>query len=410
MENKNMKPKILFVLTRSPYPAVDGTRERILGELKALKSDFQINLLIITDEIISTSDKNTLQYEIDGEVFIFKLTKIGCYFHSFINLLSHNPLQSGYFYSRKANNWLKINGHTYKSIHFHTLRFGRYISYLKKYKNCPESRLLLCFNDAISLNYKDAQIKAKGLWRLIYKIETNRIKNYELKMLKIADDFSIVSERDKQYIESNWKMKYKNQIIPIIQVIRSGIEDAIFNFNYKPQTNNFVFIGNLFYPPNRQGLSFFCNNIWPEILKRKPETKFLIIGRGGEEFFNNIPKVEILGFVDKPYQLMTEQALFISPAVFGAGVPTKSLLAMALGLPVISTIINAAGIEGVIDGQNICLIDYTKPQLAVNKIINILEDEKYRKNIGSAGKELVFQKYRQSVNYFQLRSFISGSN
>jgi glycosyltransferase involved in cell wall biosynthesis len=172
-----------------------------------------------------------------------------------------------------------------------------------------------------------------------------------------------------------------------------------------------VFIGNLFYPPNRQGLAFFCRNIWPEIIAQKPATKLLIIGHGGVKFFgtkkNTDKNIEILGWLDNPYPLLTQQALFISPADFGAGLPTKSLLAMALGLPVVSTLNNSAGIEGIIDNKNICLVDYQKIRPAAEKIIRLLADEEARKKIGQGGKELIFQKYRQAGNYPLLKSFLT---
>lgn len=403
-----MKTKILYVLTRPPFPASDGTRERILGELQALNQDFNIDLLIISDEDVKISTIEKLNQIGITDITVFKLKKINRYRRSLFSLFSKYPLQSAYFYNPKAYRWLEKHAANYAVVHFHTLRFGFYIESLKNKKICPNTRLLLCFNDAISLNYHNAGQKAKGLWQIIYKIETDRIKKYEIKLLTIADGFSIVSARDRDYILNNWQNIYPKLKIPTINIIRHGINDALFAYNYRPQNNNLVFIGNLMYPPNCQGLSFFCRKIWPEILKQKPSSKLIIIGRGGEKIFDRYPGIEALGFIENPYLLMTRQAMFISPADFGAGVPTKSLLAMALGLPVISTANNAAGIEEVTDGKNICLIDYQKSQLAAGKIIAALNDEVYRKKIGTGGKELVNKKYKQSNNYFFLKTFITN--
>ena len=404
---ENIKQKILIVLTRSPYPANDGTKERILGEIKALSNDFQVSLLIVSAEKVTKEQEDYLKKVITGDIFIFKLSKISCYINSFFALFTEYPIQSLYFYKKNISTWLQKNKNDYEVMHFHTIRFGEYIVDLKKGK--INARLLMCFNDAISLNYKDAKEKAKGLWRLIYSIETNRIKKYELKMLNTADGFSIVSQRDRDYLQNNWKEKYPNKEIPEIQVIRNGIDDYLFDYNYNPQTNNLVFIGNLFYPPNRQGLAFFIHNIWPNIILKKPETKLLIIGRGGKEFFEQTQNIEILGFVDDPYELMTKQALFISPADFGAGVPTKSLLAMALGLPVISTTTNAKGIEGIIENENIYLIEYDRCNEASDKIIQTLEDKEFRIKVGKLGKELISNNYRQSTIYPKLKSFIKNN-
>ncbi len=403
-----MKTRILFVLTRPPYPASDGTRERILGELKALSADFEVDLLIVSDETLKTSAIEALNKIGINQIKNFRLKAFSRYRRSLFSLLSKQPLQSAYFYCPEAYSWLKTQAINYSAIHFHTLRFGSYLESLKEDKICPNTRLLLCFNDAISLNYRDASQKAKGLWRIIYKIETDRIKKYEVKLLSVAVGFSIVSARDRDYILQNWQANNTSLTKPNITVIRHGIDDSLFTYNYLPQNNNLVFIGNLMYPPNRQGLDFFCQEIWPEILKQKNDTKLIIIGRGSQEMFSHYPQVEALGFVDNPYPLMTQQGLFISPADFGAGVPTKSLLAMALGLPVVSTHNNAAGIEGVEDGLNICLIDYQQKSAAATKIVKLLENETERQKIGRAGKDLATANYRQSLNYPLLKKFISG--
>lgn len=400
--------KILLVLTRPPYPAIDGTRERILNEISNLCSDFELDLLIIGNENLNTDQQKFLIDLGVKTITSIKMSKIKSYINALLSLPTSLPIQSSYFYSQKAYNLLKKIAPEYFAIHFHTLRFGQYISKLKSDKVCPSTRLLLAYNDAISLNYQDAAVKAKGVWKYIYKIEASRISPYETKLLSMADGFSVVSARDRNHIVSNWQKKYPNQQAPTIEVIRNGIKDEVFNNNYNPQNNNLVFIGNLLYPPNKQGLKFFCENIFPLIITAHPNTKLTIIGKGSLEHFSNYQNCEPMGFVDNPFPILTTQALFISPADFGAGVPTKSLLAMAIGLPVVSTATNAQGIDGIIDNENICLIDYKQVKVSADIIIKALDNIDYRNKIGRAGKELMEQKYKQSLNYPTLENFILG--
>lgn len=404
-----MKTKILYVLTRAPFPMVDGTRERIMGELDLLSHDFDIDLLIITSENITNNTVEKLKQIGVNEVIIFNIHSYHAYLNSFLTLFTNKPLQSSYFYNAKAYKWLENNEKNYKTIYFHTLRFGRYIDKLKKNRIKSTCRLLLGFNDAISLNYKDAGIKAKGLWKVIYKIESNRIKNYELKLLTIVDSASIINKRDRDYILHNWHKNLPKLTKPKIHVIRHSICDDLLSYNYHPENNNLVFIGNLKYPPNRQGLDFFCSQLWPGIIKEIKNIKLIVIGRDGEKFSSEYPNVEALGFVDDPYQIMIKQAAFISPADFGAGVPSKTLLAMSLGLPVISTYNNAAGIEEIANDVNICLIDYKNPEESISKIINAIKNEKYRLKIGREGKKIIINNYLQSNNYNILKSFINNA-
>lgn len=409
MENKNLKTKILYVVTRPPYPALDGTRERILGELKKLNEDFDVSLLIVTDEKVAEKTVQHLQSILTGEVVVFNLLKIKCYLRSFVGLFSSLPLQCSYFYSQKVKKWLQMNEYKYKVIHFHTIRLGEYIKDLKKNRiSSKASRLLLCFNDAISLNYSNAKKTAIGLWRIIYKIESNRIKDYELEMLKTADSCSIISRIDKEFIENNWKEKNKEEKVPTIITINHSIDDSIFDHTYNPETQNLVFLGNLLYPPNLQGMELFCKNIFPLIFKNKTETKLFIIGRGGKEHFSGLRNVEPLGFVDNPYDFISKQALFINPATFGAGVPSKVLLAMAIGIPVVSTNNNISGIEDIQDKENVCLIDHNTPEKSAEKILALLSDEKNRKQIGNAGKVLALNNHKLSRNYAKLKNFIQN--
>ena len=400
--------KILLIITRPPYPAIDGTRERILNEISNLCLDFKLDILIIGNESLSVSQHDFLINLGVKTITSIRITKVQSYTNSLLSLPSSLPIQSSYFYSQKAYKLLKKIAPKYFAIHFHTLRFGKYISKLKSDQVCPSTRLLLAYNDAISLNYQNAVIKAKGVWKYIYKLEANRISPYETKLLSIADGFSIVSARDRNHIISNWQKKYPKQKAPTIEVIRNGIKDEIFNNNYNPQNNNLVFIGNLLYPPNKQGLKFFCENIFPLIIAARPNTKLTILGKGSKEYFSNYQNCKPLGFVDNPFPILTTQALFISPADFGAGVPTKSLLAMAIGLPVISTANNAQGIDGIIDNENICLINYKEIQKSANRIIKAIDNTDYRYKISKAGKELIEQKYKQSLNYPALKNFILG--
>ncbi|MCX6747901.1 MAG: glycosyltransferase family 4 protein [Candidatus Nomurabacteria bacterium] len=325
MENKNLKTKILYVVTRPPYPALDGTRERILGELKKLNEDFDVSLLIVTDEKVAEKTVQHLQSILTGEVVVFNLLKIKCYLRSFVGLFSSLPLQCSYFYSQKVKKWLQMNEYKYKVIHFHTIRLGEYIKDLKKNRiSSKASRLLLCFH------------------------------------------------------------------------------------TYNPETQNLVFLGNLLYPPNLQGMELFCKNIFPLIFKNKTETKLFIIGRGGKEHFSGLRNVEPLGFVDNPYDFISKQALFINPATFGAGVPSKVLLAMAIGIPVVSTNNNISGIEDIQDKENVCLIDHNTPEKSAEKILALLSDEKNRKQIGNAGKVLALNNHKLSRNYAKLKNFIQN--
>jgi glycosyltransferase involved in cell wall biosynthesis len=397
-----MKRKILIVLTKSPFPAIDGTRERILNEIQDLQNDFELHLLIIGNETIKEFSIERLLSLGIKSIKTFKIKKSTSYSQSALALFSKHPLQSIYFWNKKAYQWLQNQSKEFHAICFHTVRFGRYI--IKMSQDKHSSQLLLSFNDAISLNYIDAAKKAKGIWKYIYKIEAQRLKEYELKLLPLVDKSSITTERDRDFIINNWNNQIKKEA-PKIEIIRNGIKDELFSYNHHPENRNLVFMGNLSYLPNKQGLKFFIKNILPLICAERKDVKLIIIGKLSKEIFAKIPNCIPLGFVDNPYEIIRKQALFINPADFGAGVPTKAITAMAIGIPVISTRTNAQGISGVEENNNIFIMDYTNIRRSADAIIKILDNEYLMNKVGTAGKKLIESTYKRSANYIDLKKF-----
>lgn len=394
-----MKPKLLFFSTRPPFPPVDGTREHILSELKALAPFFQIDLFIASDEKLRPDAKNELEKIIGGQVLFHYSSRLACRLRALGNIFSSQPLQVSYFYSRRIARRFQKIAPDYQSFYCHTLRPAKYFLELKDCLPKISGRVLLDLNDAISLNYNYAAERANGIWRLIYAWEKNRVKNYELKLLDGFTHFSIVTERDRDWIYNNWRAKYGSEPEKKITVLRYGVNDNFLEYNYSPQNNNLVFIGNLYYPPNRQGLKIFCQKIWPLILKARPESELLIIGRGAKNLFAGYQNVRPLGFIDNPYELMAQQAAFLNPITFGAGISTKTVLSLALGIPIISTAIGIAGVEGL--GQSsepIFLIDYQKPVQAAEIILQALADKEARLLISQKEKALARSLYLKSKN------------
>lgn len=398
-----MKPKLLFFITRPPLPAQDGTREMVLNDLKTLAADFTIDIFITADEKISAENADRLRSLAGGELFYFYRPKWRRSLRAFRHIFSGLPLQTAYFHSRQAIRQLDRRAKSYDAFYFHTIRTGPYIFRLRKKFPNQLKRCLLNLNDAISLNYQSAREKASGFWRLIYAWEEKRVKNYELTLLAEPLKAMILTERDKNHLSNNWLEERQTALPDKIIIRRYSISNVYLHYNYSPKSQNLVFIGNLAYPPNQQGLHLFCRQIWPLLVEKIPDSELIIIGLGAEGEFSRYPRVHQLGFIEKPYQLMAEQAAFLNPVHFGGGVSSKSLLAMALGLPVISTPLGLAGLEKIREDHNAILIDYDDPRHAAEKIASVLNNPALLKKISQNEKELVRSLYSQSVNNQILR-------
>ena len=85
----------------------------------------------------------------------------------------------------------------------------------------------------------------------------------------------------------------------------------------------------------------------------------------------------------------------------GSGIQVKNLEAMAMGVPVVTTSVGAAGIETDIGhkgntdlrSKDVHLIVADEPKAFASKVIQLLDDPKLRQQIGQNGRRLVEEKY-----------------
>jgi glycosyltransferase involved in cell wall biosynthesis len=172
-------------------------------------------------------------------------------------------------------------------------------------------------------------------------------------------------------------------------------------------------MGNLRYPPNQDAVEYFCEYIWPPLKAKVPDVGFVVIGSGKEALEKRYPDISFTGFHGNPYKLIAECSVFVAPTRFGAGVQTKLLEAMAVGVPVVTTPLGVRGILGAQDGKNIFVIDEKKPDEWVRVLSGLLSDTSVAMRVGDEAKRLIESRHSDIVAQEQFNrvfSEITASN
>lgn len=384
-----MKAKILIFLTRFPYPAIDGTRHKILDDVIAgLATTFELTFLVVTDEPVSQEQTNYLESNY-GKVILFTYPKWRVRLNALLGLLSKYPLQANYYYFQAVQAWFTKEIDTFDAVYVHTLRLGKYLELLDKKQ---QKKIMLDFNDAVSLNYAEARKKASFLWRVIYSIEMKRVVKYEKKLLDTLTYFNVVSEFDRTHL----LQETQRQDI-VFKSIPHGVNSSLFNTTYNPQKKQLVFMGNLSYPPNFDAMQHFLERVFPKIQEIDPDIHLCIIGKGNKLAKKVQKNVTFTGFVDDPTQIIATSSLFVAPLRFGAGMPTKILEAMALGMPVITTPLGARGITGLNHEENVFIQRIDDVTGWVNAITALLDNETLRRKVGYNARQLIQEHYSDKV-------------
>ena len=112
------------------------------------------------------------------------------------------------------------------------------------------------------------------------------------------------------------------------------------------------------WKPNRDGLAWFLDQVWPGLSAQIPTLRFDVAGNGLPTSFVDryrSERVRFLGFVEDGESLRQSSLALIAPLFSGSGIKMKVIEAFGSGLPVVTTPI---GIEGlpVEDARHVVLV------------------------------------------------------
>lgn len=315
-----------------PYPLISGER------LRAYKFIEQLSKKHTVDICVFYADRKDLTYR--GEiqkycrhvetVLLTRMEQIFNLFRSAYNLL---PFQVNFYYSRKMKKAITgmVEKNSYDIIHVFWVRM------LPCVREVNPRNVLLDHNDSLSLNMLRRAVKEINFFKkAVFYLEYFNMKRFEGLRIKDYHRSIVTSEIDRQELVDK----------PI--VVPMGVDTTYFKPEPKDKDIDLVFTGNMNYFPNVDAVIYFLRNIFPGLLKVRPDIKFYIVGtdpvRKIRALSNNI-NVFVTGFVPDVREYLNRSKIFVATLRSGSGIQNKILEAMACRLPVVSTSLGNAGIK-----------------------------------------------------------------
>jgi polysaccharide biosynthesis protein PslH len=193
-----------------------------------------------------------------------------------------------------------------------------------------------------------------------------------------------------------------------VEVIPGGVDTR--EFTPLPRHNvtpALVFVGNMGYLPNADGMINFCSDTLPLIRRQVPEIEMWIVG------INPSPKVlslqaqgvHVTGRVDDVRPYYERSAVCVIPLRAGGGGRLKIMESMALGRPVVSTSVGCEGKEYE-DGVHLLIAD--TPDEFAEKTVHLLTNPDLVNRISDNARKLVVDRYDWDVITQQLLQIYSG--
>lgn len=327
--------RILFVVPNVP----SFIRPRPLNFIRKLSEIHEVLVLCLaTNDSDDRFVSELRQYCQNLEVI--KLSRWRSFWNCIVALFSYKSLRVAYFYSPRLRDRVKarVDGKEVDLIHAEHLKSVPMVEGV--IGKIPE---IFDAVDCVSmLEMMRRKTIKNSLLKLFSWIESKKTMRLETKAAELFNRVVISSPVDKEAFPVPDRLRGN------IDVITNGVDLEHFGFQqFEPQKNLLVFCAKLDYFPNQDAALYFTQSVWPVLRARRPELQLEIVGSRPPRSLRRLDgkdNIRVIASVPdvKPY--LGRAWVALCPIRIRAGIQSKVLEAMALGVPIVATRICLPGL------------------------------------------------------------------
>jgi glycosyltransferase involved in cell wall biosynthesis len=240
--------------------------------------------------------------------------------------------------------------------------------------------------------------RVHGIRRLVWADQGRKMARLEQESLARYDSVVAVSDRDRDALAERYRL-------PVVEAIDTGVDLDFFSMNGAgsepdPEADGgtLIFTATMSWAANVEGIHFLLDEVWPRLLKVRPQMRAVIIGRNpaaslSDKIRQRRLNVVLTGFVDDIRPCVAAANVYIIPLFVGSGTRIKAFEAMAMGRPVVSTTLGIEGLD-VTDGEHFLRADNAGE--FASAILALLADASMRARIAAAARRLMEDRFSWS--------------
>jgi polysaccharide biosynthesis protein PslH len=378
--------RVLYLTHRVPYPPNRGDRIRSYHTLRFLSARADVDLACLADEPVSDECRAVL----DGlcrRVAVVPLGRRLRWLNAFNSVARGRSATEGLFHSAAladtVRNW--ASQIQYDSV----LAF---CSSMAQYLDTPQlqsARRVVDLVDVDSQKWFDYAEHAYRPASWLFRCEGRRVRKLELQLAQTVDALTVVSSAEADLLRRDCPQAPIHAVPNGVDLdyFQPGTSDAIAT---EPEC---VFVGALDYRPNIDGVIWFCQEVWPQIVSRFPTANLVIVGRNPVAQIRNLGTrsgVEIVADVPDVRPYLRRATIVIVPLRIARGIQNKVLEALAFAKPVIAS---PQALEGVslVSGKQVIQAETSRQWVAA--VSKLLVDVHERRRLSAAGRMFVSEHH-----------------
>jgi len=369
---------ILFLAHRFPYPPDKGDRIRSFHLLKWLAGRARVHLATLADEPFEAESARALS-ELCATVSVHEITPAARRLRSAWSLARGRTATEGAFQSpslaRTLDDWanrisfdLAIASSSGVAPHLRRASL----------RGVPA---LVDLVDVDSQKWLDYARFSRGPARWLYRLEGARLRRVERSIPSWAIGALLVSRAERDLFGSFHDATG-------VHVVENGVDlEALApREEVVEEPQSCVFVGALDYRPNIDAIRWFCREVWPELLQRRPDSRLRVVGHrpvAAVEELGSIPGVEIVGQVPDVRPQLERASVVVVPLRIARGIQNKVLEALAMGKSVLAS---PEALKGFRPDLDVPVRSAAAAGEWVEGLLALFGDAEERRRLGRAGR------------------------
>ena len=396
-----MKRRLLFISPEIPCPPVSGGRLRTLSLLRWLACDFEIHGVTFAEGRPAEESLEMLRPYLTKITVLplqpHRKTKLQRYARNAMRVLRFVPPLVDRFAEPLARRQLaRLLGNQADWVWLEHLWLAPYV------ESIPPSatKVLDVHNVESDFYHQLGQSAPSPFERLGYRVFERAAAKIERRYLASFDRILAVSPEDRDLLAQSCP-PHKICIVP----------NAV-GLGPPPVDNGFpghalYFAGTLEYAPNRTAVTWFYQQVWPQVQNSLRDVRWTIVGAHPELLDSTIrrdPNIILAGQVEGAEPYLRTCQLALVPLTIGGGTRFKILEAWTAGKAVVSSSQGAKGLACQ-HGDNIWIANSS--QEFRDAVLRVLGDRHLQARLGRRGWETVRDHYSLEQLAFRLETALS---
>jgi glycosyltransferase involved in cell wall biosynthesis len=385
--------KALILTNRVPFPPNSGYPIVVYNTIKGLLSEgveislFSLNVnkhKVDVDDIYDPifEQINFHSYQIDTEVNIWG---------AFFNIFSNQSYNVSRFYDDDAARILEniLRENEFDIIQFEGLFVVPYLDLVKV--NSKAKLIYRAHNIEFDVWERLAARERFTPRRKYLEFLSRRLKIYEKEQINRFHQVFAISEPDRQNI-LQFGCQTRLEVFPVAVDFEKYQVDLS-----KTSFPTLFHLGAMDWRPNKEGLEWFLEEIWPDIEKLSSELRFYIAGKNMQRQFFEYDSDNLIveGEVFDAVEFMNSKAIMIVPLLSGSGMRVKIIEGMAMKKCIIATSMAAEGIACE-HGKDILIAD--TPDEFYRSILQCITQPHRWREIGEQARKTVERDHDINTN------------